>query len=77
MQLSFERVSATGLYLLDLGDFYYLYVCRGLHQFVLERIFGVTRCGVFEKLGENVILLEIVLKNALILIQNHKKMVHH
>ncbi len=43
LQLSFERVKATGMYLLDCGDVYILYLCRGLHQFVIERIFGVTK----------------------------------
>ena len=28
---------------MDLGDIIYLYVCRGIHQLILERIFGVTR----------------------------------
>ena len=43
LQLSFERISATGMYLLDIGDVLYLYLSRGLHAMVLERIFGVTR----------------------------------
>ncbi len=43
LQLSYERISANGLYLMDAGDTFMLYVARGLHQFVLERIFGVTR----------------------------------
>jgi len=43
LQLSFERISATGMYLLDTGDLFYLYLSRGLHQMVLERAFGVTR----------------------------------
>ena len=33
----------SGLYLLDIGDIFYLYICRGIHQMILERIFGVTR----------------------------------
>lgn len=43
LQLSFERISATGMYVLDVGDMLYLYLCRGLHQMILERIFGVTK----------------------------------
>ena len=43
LQLSFERISATGMYLLDIGDIMYLYLSRGLHAMILERIFGVTR----------------------------------
>ena len=64
LQLSFERISATGIlkkyfqvklqfdnffnffsgmYLLDLGDMFYLYICRGIHQMILERVLGVTR----------------------------------
>jgi len=43
LQLSFERISATGMYLLDLGDMFYLYICRGIHSMILERLFGVTR----------------------------------
>lgn len=43
LQLSYERVNATGMYLLDRGDEMILYLCRGLHQFVLERIFGSSR----------------------------------
>ena len=43
LQLSFERISATGMYLLDVGDMIYLYLSRGLHALILERIFGVTR----------------------------------
>lgn len=43
LQLSFERISATGMYVLDVGDMLYIYLCRGLHQMLLERIFGVTR----------------------------------
>ena len=43
LQLSYERIAATGMYLLDKGDSYFLYLSRGLHQFVLERIFGVTK----------------------------------
>merc|ERR1711956_108383 len=43
LQLSFERITAVGLYLLDIGDIFYLYICRGIHQMILERIFGVTR----------------------------------
>jgi len=42
LQLSFENVSAVGMYLLDAGDQMFLYLARGLHQFVLERVFGVT-----------------------------------
>lgn len=42
LQLSYERISATGMYLIDRGDIFILYLCRGLHQFVLERVFGVT-----------------------------------
>ena len=43
LQLSFERISATGMYLLDIGDIMYLYLSRGLHAMILERIFGVTK----------------------------------
>ncbi|XP_059096851.1 protein transport protein Sec24A-like [Tigriopus californicus] len=43
LQLSFERISATGLYLLDACDIIMVYISRGLHQFALERIFGVQR----------------------------------
>eukprot|EP00095_Tigriopus_kingsejongensis_P001586 maker-scaffold831_size90909-snap-gene-0.16 protein:Tk01586 transcript:maker-scaffold831_size90909-snap-gene-0.16-mRNA-1 annotation:"protein transport protein sec24b-like" len=43
LQLSFERISATGLYLLDSNDMIMLYFSRGVHQFMLERILGVTR----------------------------------
>jgi len=43
LQLSFERISATGMYILDIGDIHYLYLCRGIHQMLLERTFGVTR----------------------------------
>ena len=43
LQLSFERISATGMYLLDIGDVLYLYLSRGLHAMIIERIFGVTR----------------------------------
>ena len=43
LQLSFERISATGMYLLDVGDLLYLYLSRGLHAMILERVFGVTR----------------------------------
>ena len=43
LQLSYERISATGMYLMDCGDSLMLYLCRGLHQFVLERIFKVIR----------------------------------
>ena len=43
LQLSFERISATGMYLLDMGNIMYLYLSRGLHAMILERIFGVTR----------------------------------
>ena len=43
LQLSFERISATGMYLLDIGDIMFLYLSRGLHALVLERIFNVTR----------------------------------
>jgi hypothetical protein len=28
---------------LDMGDMFYLYVCRGIHALILERIFGVNR----------------------------------
>ena len=28
---------------MDIGDIFYLYICRGIHQMILERIFGVTR----------------------------------
>ena len=31
------------MYLLDTGDTLFLYLCRGLHALILERIFGVTR----------------------------------
>jgi hypothetical protein len=41
--LSFERVAATGMYLMDLGDIFYIYLSRGLHAFVLEKCFGVTK----------------------------------
>ena len=43
LQLSWERIAATGMYLLDAGDSVIVYVCRGVHQYILERIFGVTR----------------------------------
>ncbi len=43
LQLSYERISATGMYLMDCGDMYLLYVCRGIHQYILEKIFDVTR----------------------------------
>lgn len=33
----------SGMYLLDLGDMFYLYICRGIHQMILERVLGVTR----------------------------------
>ena len=33
----------SGMYLLDLGDMFYLYICRGIHSMILERLFGVTR----------------------------------
>lgn len=42
-QLSYERISTVGMYLLDIGDVMYVYICRGIHQFVLERTLGVTR----------------------------------
>ena len=35
--------SFLGMYLLDLGDMFYLYICRGIHSMILERLFGVTR----------------------------------
>ena len=31
------------MYLLDIGDVMYLYLSRGLHAMILERVFGVTR----------------------------------
>ena len=31
------------MYLLDVGDIVYIYVCRGIHALVLERLFGITR----------------------------------
>lgn len=43
LQLSYENVSAVGMYLLDMGDQMYVYVCRGIHQYVLEKVFGVTK----------------------------------
>lgn len=43
LQLSFEKISATGMYLMDCGDIIYLYLCRGLHAMIIEHIFGTTR----------------------------------
>ncbi len=43
MQLSYERINATGMYLMDRADEMIIYLCRGLHQFMVERIFGVSR----------------------------------
>lgn len=40
--MTFERISATGMYVLDCGNTLYLYLSRGLHQMILERVFGVT-----------------------------------
>jgi len=43
LQLSFEKISATGMYLLDVGDIIYIYICRGIHALILERLLGITR----------------------------------
>ena len=43
LQLSYERITATGMYLMDCGDIYYLYLCRGLHQMILEKTLGISR----------------------------------
>ena len=31
------------MYILDVGDILYLYICRGIHALILERLFGITR----------------------------------
>ena len=33
----------SGMYILDVGDILYLYICRGIHGLILERLFGITR----------------------------------
>ena len=43
LQLSYERIKATGMYLLDCGDSMILYLSRGLHQMILERVLGAAR----------------------------------
>ena len=43
LQLSYEHIAACAMYLLDFSDIIYLYICRGLPQFYLERIFGVLK----------------------------------
>ena len=29
-----------GMYLLDVGDIIYIYICRGIHALILERLLG-------------------------------------
>ena len=32
--------SFLGMYLLDVGDIIYIYICRGIHALILERLLG-------------------------------------
>jgi protein transport protein SEC24 len=41
-QLSSENISLSGAYLMDLGDIFYLYLGKVVHQMFFEKIFGVT-----------------------------------
>jgi hypothetical protein len=38
-----NKPDGIGMYLLDVGDIIYIYICRGIHALILERLLGITR----------------------------------
>ena len=38
-----------GMYLLDVGDIIYIYICRGIHALILERLLGKYFKFIFTK----------------------------
>uniref|UniRef100_A0A914CCA1 Protein transport protein Sec24B n=1 Tax=Acrobeloides nanus TaxID=290746 RepID=A0A914CCA1_9BILA len=45
LPLSYERVNRDGIYLLDTGNYVYLYICSGVRSEILQQLFDVSHFG--------------------------------